>query len=72
MTLRLGRYIITSRVLVKFLFFCFLLGIPVGVSIAAHSEGRPMTWLPFVALFIVAGRVCQTMIADFKKDNQPS
>jgi quinol-cytochrome oxidoreductase complex cytochrome b subunit len=70
MPLRIGRYTITSRVLINFLFICFLTGIPVGVMIAAHEDGKQAKWIPFIALFILVGRLLQTMIADFKKDNQ--
>jgi hypothetical protein len=68
--LRIGRYIITGRVLLKFLFICFLVGLPIGASIAAHEDGQSAKWVPFIGLFVLAGRIIQAVIADFKKDNQ--
>ncbi|QKZ11765.1 hypothetical protein [Spirosoma sp. KUDC1026] len=70
MTLRIGRYIITGRVLLKFLFICFLVGLPIGASIAAYEAGKSVKWLPYMALFLVVGYLIKTAITDFKKDNQ--
>ncbi|GAB3502041.1 hypothetical protein GCM10027341_29560 [Spirosoma knui] len=65
MKLRIGKLILNRSALLKLAFACFLVGIHIGVTIAAHEDGKQSSFLPFMALYIV---VIPAILWSVKKD----